>query len=236
MKVQNISENGTHVIDNSGELEINVEQGLEVSIINKINSDSFIDLHVAKDAKVKWFDVVLSEEDIVSNFSSYLDGTGSECEIKSLFFGNGTQKLNLVTRCVHRNMHTKSDIVLRGVVDGESNANCKGLVRIEENAPQSEGYQQSDILIINSEAEANSLPELEIENNDVKCSHGSTVGKVNEESIFYLMARGLSREDAVKSIVEGFLFGLLDVIKLKDVKEEVLKLLERKYAKVKVEC
>jgi len=186
-----------------------------------------INLSIGKNSIVKWIN--LSFESIQSKLIFSLDGEGCDFAYKSILFANHKQNFDVNVRAIHNAPHTKSDILIRGVVDDEAKINCKGLVRVESNAPHSEGYQKTNILTLSDDAVAKSLPELEIENNDVKCSHGATVGKVSEENLFYLMSRGLSKEEAKRQIVEGFMFEVVDYIDIKEVTDEVKKIIYEKY-------
>lgn len=107
---------------------------------------------------------------------------------------------------------TKSDMVSRGIVDDESKNIYRGKIRAEPNTKGIDGYQKHDVLILNNNAEADAIPELEIETDDVKCSHGATIGKVNKDQLFYLRSRGLSKEEATKMIIKGFFEPLIKMI------------------------
>jgi Fe-S cluster assembly protein SufD len=181
-----------------------------------------------RNSVINWTDCNLGGSFIKTEVSSLLAGEGSRTLHKSLFFGNRNQVLDMYSRSIHSAPHTFSDMVTRGAVKGNSKAIYRGLVKIKENAPKSEGYQTEDTLILDNTAEADSIPELEIDNNDVKCSHGASVGKINEEEIFYLMSRGLSKEESKKKIVNGFFFSMLDALP-KEVRGEVEKIIEGKY-------
>ncbi len=185
-----------------------------------------------KDSHLNWTDIHIGGVFVKTEITSLLSGEGSNTLHKSLFFGSGKQVLDMYARSIHDAPHTSSDMLTKGVVRGESKALYRGLVKIKAGAPHSEGYQKEDVLILDERAEANSIPELEIDNNEVKCTHGATVGNVNEEGIFYLMSRGLSREDAVRKIVEGFLFNVIDSISVEEVRNEVINTIGEKYDKV----
>ena len=99
----------------------------------------------------------------------------------------------------------------------------RGLVKINKNAPGSNGYETQDALLLSNKAEADAIPNLEINNNDVKCSHGSTVGQVDEDKLFYLMTRGLTKDEASQKIVEGYFTPVLDMFHDPNIKEQVHK-------------
>ena len=97
----------------------------------------------------------------------------------------------------------------------------RGLVRIGKNAAGSNGYEKQDALLLSDKAEADAIPNLEIHNNEVKCSHGSTVGQIDAEKMFYLMSRGLNEKEAKLKIVEGYFMPILDTFEDESVKEQI---------------
>jgi len=118
----------------------------------------------------------------------------------------------LYTKAVHFAPHTESNLFTRGVVNGTARALSRGLIAIKSNASASKGYEKQDALILSEEAEADAIPNLEIENYDVKCSHGSSVGQIDPESMYYLMSRGLSEDDAKKLIIMGYFQPVMELL------------------------
>jgi len=108
-----------------------------------------------------------------------------------------------------------------------SRALSRGLVYISKNAEQSTGYEKQDALLLSDEAEADAIPNLQIENNDVKCSHGSTIGQIDKEQLFYLMSRGLNEESAKKKIIEGYFAPVLDMMQDQDAREKLQATIEK---------
>ena len=99
--------------------------------------------------------------------------------------------------------------------------NYLGKIRMEKNSKNSDGYQKQDTLLLSEEAIANSIPELEILENEVKCSHGVTISRINEDNLFYLKSRGLNEEQAKKEIIKGFLEPLIIKINNNSIKKEI---------------
>ena len=116
----------------------------------------------------------------------------------------------------------------RGVLDGKAKNIYRGVIHIQRSAPGSDGYQKQDTLLLNPSAEADSIPQLQIDNNDVKCGHGATVGQVDKEKLFYLMSRGLSEQAARKIVVLGYFESLVFDIPLPGIAEEVRSLVEQR--------
>ena len=102
------------------------------------------------------------------------------------------------------------------------------MIRVEKDAQRTDAYQKNDDLILSDSARADSIPGLEIDANEVKAGHGSTSGQIDEEQLFYLMARGLSREEATRTIVIGFFSAVVERIPDEDLQERVLELIEAK--------
>ena len=113
-------------------------------------------------------------------------------------------------------------------MDKNSKAVFQGKIYVDSKAQHTDGYQLSKSIILDKESEFDSKPELEIYADDVKCSHGSTSGNLDEDSIFYLMSRGLSRQEAKKLLIQGFLVDAVETITNKEIKEYFLEKLQSK--------
>ena len=133
-----------------------------------------------------------------------LDKPGSSAKVLCLFFARkGT--FNLYTEVIHDAPDTFSRTLIKGVLDGEAIADYEGLVKINKGAKNADADLNEHAIVLSSGARANAIPRLEVLENEVKAGHGATVGKISEEEIFYLETRGLSRDEAKKLIVRGFL-------------------------------
>ena len=104
-------------------------------------------------------------------------------------------------------------------MQGESRIVWRGMIKVDRDAQKTDGYQRDDNLILSESARADSIPGLEIEADDVKCSHGATAGRVDDEQVFYAQARGLTRKEAVRMIVAGFFQQVFDRITVESVRE-----------------
>ncbi|MDP7324299.1 MAG: Fe-S cluster assembly protein SufD, partial [Candidatus Woesearchaeota archaeon] len=174
-----------------------------------------------KNAEVNWIDICLGTKYTKSDVITSLVDEGATAKNTVLFLGSQEQQYDLYTASLHKSPNTFSDIVTKGVLNDKSKALSRGLVRIEKNAAGSNGYETQDVLILSEKAEADAIPNLEIENNDVKCSHGSTVGQIDKDKLFYLMSRGLAESEAKMKIVEGYFTPVLDLFKDPDLKDKV---------------
>ena len=133
-----------------------------------------------------------------------IDGPGAHSEITGLYFGEADQVLDYRAFINHRAPHTTSNMFLKGAVEDASHSVFTGLIRIEEEAQRVDAYQTNRNLVLSDEAGAESVPNLEILANDVKCGHASTVGPLDADQRYYLMSRGLDRLHADRLQVRGF--------------------------------
>ncbi|MFZ4517375.1 MAG: Fe-S cluster assembly protein SufD [Microthrixaceae bacterium] len=141
-----------------------------------------------------------------------LTGRGATGNLSSIYFGDGHQMLDLRTFQEHVAPDTTSNLLFKGAVADTSHAVYSGLIRIRPHARGTNAFQTNRIVKLSEHAWAESVPNLEIENNDVHCSHASTVGPVDEDQLFYLESRGVPTEVAERLIVGGFFDEVLDTV------------------------
>lgn len=139
-----------------------------------------------------------------SNFGSHLVGPGANVELFGFLFGEAKQQFHHHTVHDHRAPHTYSNLDFKVVLKQKAQSAYTGLIRIEPDAPRSEAYQENRNLLLDEGTRAESIPELEILTDDVKCTHGATMGSLDPEHVFYLMSRGIDRAEAIRLIVGGF--------------------------------
>jgi len=142
---------------------------------------------------------------IKKRVSVSLDRRGKERKMVVVFAGRGHDRIDLDLSSIHKAPETKGGIVVRGVLRDCASARVRGLIRIEKNAKKSEDSMEGRVLLIGDKAKVDISPYLEIKNDDVKASHAVTVGVPDQEQLFYLRSRGLSEEQAVGLLVDGFL-------------------------------
>ncbi len=162
-----------------------------------------------RDATVNWIELTTGGKKTTTQITTNLNEEGATTNKTILFLGKDKQNHEINTLSVHNAPRTYSDMVTKGVLNHEAKARSKGLIKIGKNAPESRGYEKQDTLLLSKQAQANAVPDLEIHNHDVKCSHGSTVGQVDETKLFYLMSRGLDETSAKQKIVEGYFTPIL---------------------------
>ncbi len=157
-----------------------------------------------------------------------LDGNNSWGRISGLYFTHNRQHVDLDTQQNHRALRTTSDLLFKGALKNKSRTVWQGMILVEPGAQQTDGFQANRNLLLDSDSRADSIPGLEIEADDVRCTHAATVGKVDEVEIFYLMARGITREVAVKMIVEGFFDPVMQRIPFEGVRDRLGDYIDRK--------
>jgi Fe-S cluster assembly protein SufD len=145
-----------------------------------------------------------------------------------LYFGDGDQHFDHNTRQDHIAPHAKSDLLYEGALDGKARAVFRGIIKVHRGAQQTDAYQTNRNLLLSPHARADSLPNLEIEADDVRCSHGASVGQLDQEHLFYLMSRGLSRSQAERLVVLGFLGEVLSRLPMGGVAGKVTAIVEKK--------
>lgn len=185
------------------------------------------------DAVVNWLDCVFGSKVCLSETTSLLNGAGSSSNIYGLFFGCGEQKFDVHAQSVHEGVNTTSDMFVKGVLDDSAKAIYRGVLKILPSASGASGYQKEDVTLLSPKAEADSIPELRINNNNIKkCTHGASIGQVDAEKLFYLMSRGLPKKEAIKKMIEGFFAALLMKAGNEGFTDQLKKLIEAKlYAK-----
>jgi Fe-S cluster assembly protein SufD len=223
---------GLHV----GALEVFVGQGSQLRLVNIQNWDeatwhfSRERAIVGRDASLQWTVGGLGSRLAKVNQEVALVGQGAKAQVNGVMFTAGHQHLAYFTRQDHMAPHTNSDLLYKAGLKGRSRIVWKGMIRVEKDAQRTDAYQKNDNLVLSHAARADSIPGLEIEANDVRCTHGATAGRVDEEMIFYCQARGISQETAIRLIVEGFFANVYDRITIDPVRESLRHAVESKLA------
>lgn len=134
-----------------------------------------------------------------------LVGRGASVEVLGALDVKGNEKMEIEVVVIHKALKTDSDVLIRAVVKDRAKMVLRGLIKIEKGAQKTNAFLKENVLLLSDKAKAEAIPNLEIEADDVKVSHAATVGKIDEEQLFYLMSRGLKRKESEKIIVDGFL-------------------------------
>ncbi|MDP6642343.1 MAG: Fe-S cluster assembly protein SufD [Candidatus Nanoarchaeia archaeon] len=211
---------------NNSKINFSTIQNLNEESINLVTRKSNVD----KDSNFDWLDCYLGSSFTLADVTSILNGEGASSNNYSLFFGANQQNFDLCFNTIHNAPNTNSDMISKGVLNDKAKTICRGLIRIESNASGSNGFQKEDILLLSKDAEVDPIPNLEINNHDVKCSHGATVSQINDENLFYLKSRGIEEKESRKLIVNGFFEHFITKIENENLRNELKKLIGAKLA------
>jgi Fe-S cluster assembly protein SufD len=181
---------------------------------------------VERDAELDWVAGGFGSKKGKVWIQNDLTGPGATSRVTGAYFADGKQHLDYDTYQLHAAPNTTSDFAFKGALRDEATAVWRGMIRVEEDAQRTNAYQENRNLMLSPTTHAVPIPGLEILANDVRCTHGATVGQVDREQLFYLMARGLSRGEAERLIVRGFFTDVLDRIELEPVREALGEALE----------
>ncbi|MDX1944615.1 MAG: Fe-S cluster assembly protein SufD [Pirellulaceae bacterium] len=174
---------------------------------------------VGRDASLQWTIAAMGSRLAKVNQHVELAGRGAECQVNGVLFAEGKQHLSYHTLQHHAAPQCRSDFLYKSALQDKARTVWRGMIKVDPLAVQTNGYQRNDNLLLSSTARADSIPGLEIQCDDVRCTHGSTTGKVDEELIFYAQTRGLTRKEATRLIVSGFFQQIFDRITIESVRE-----------------
>jgi Fe-S cluster assembly protein SufD len=202
------SPNVEHLVD--GVVELVVHDGAHVKYLSaqehgpRTWSVVLQRAHVGRDASLRSSAVALGGDYARLRSESMLTGEGAESDLLAVYFGDHEQMLDFRTLQDHTAPHTRSDLLFKGAVEDKARSVYSGLIRLRPEAQKANAYQTNRNLVLSEGAGAESIPNLEIEANDVRCSHASTVGPIDDDQLYYLESRGITPEDAERLIVLGF--------------------------------
>jgi len=185
---------------------------------------------VGRDAELDWVAAALGGTRAKSRMESLLAGPGAHVKVTGAYYLTGREHVDYDTTQEHAAPNTTSDLAFKGVLADRSRAVWRGVIRVDKGAQKTDAYQENRNLLLSHEAHADSIPGLEIEANDVRCTHGATIGQIDKLQLFYLMSRGLSRVQAERLIVRGFFQPILDRIGSDEVRESLAAELEARMA------
>jgi Fe-S cluster assembly protein SufD len=167
---------------------------------------------IDQDATLDWVALGFGSARGKVRMETKLAGRGSSARVTGAYAGGGTQHLDYDTTQEHAAEHTTSDLAFRGVLAEHATAVWRGMIRVDPGAQQTDAFQESRNLLLSHDAHADAIPGLEIEADDVRCTHAAAVAQVDPEQLYYLRARGLSEAAAKRLVIEGFLAELIQRI------------------------
>jgi Fe-S cluster assembly protein SufD len=181
---------------------------------------------VGRDAELDWVAGGFGSKKGKTRIQNDLNGQGATSRVTGAYFADGVQHLDYDTFQEHIAPNCESDFAFKGALRDNATAVWRGMIRVEPDAQKTNAYQECRNLMLSPTAHAVPIPGLEIMANDVRCTHGATVSRVDREQLFYLMSRGLPRAEAERLVVRGFFQDVLDRIELEPVREAVTAALE----------
>jgi Fe-S cluster assembly protein SufD len=217
-------EPGTETL-HAGLVEIQVLQGASLKFVElqswgkHVWNFSHERIRVERDAQLDWIFGAIGSR-LTKNFSELdLAGQGAQGRMSGFYFTDGNQHLDHDTQQNHLAPNTTSDLLFKGALKGKSRSVWQGMIYVAPGAQKTDGYQANRNLVLSDQARADSIPGLEILADDVRCTHGATVGKLEQEPLFYLKSRGIPQNEAEKLVVEGFFDPIFQRIPFEGVRE-----------------
>jgi Fe-S cluster assembly protein SufD len=219
-------------------VELFVEQGAKLEYVSLQNLSTetwhFASHHarVERDAELDWVAGGFGSKKGKTRIQNDLSGQGATSRVTGAYFADAKQHLDYDTFQEHIAPHCTSDFAFKGALRDDATAVWRGMIRVEPDAQKTNAYQECRNLMLSPTAHAIPIPGLEIMANDVRCTHGATVSRVDREQLFYLMSRGLPRAEAERLVVRGFFQNVLDRIELEPVRKAVTAALEARIPQV----
>ena len=167
---------------------------------------------VGKDATIDWFELAANSQESFSRTTSGLAGEGAATKEIAVYLGGEGSRVDVAAKAEHHAPRTTSELAAKGVLAGDAKAVYEGVLAIGEAAAKSSAFQRQDVLLLSEEAESKASPALYISNNDVRCTHAATTGRLDSEKLFYLMARGLPQQEAERLLVKAFVWPALELL------------------------
>jgi Fe-S cluster assembly protein SufD len=222
----------------SGAAEIFAGEGAKVTYVSlqrwgrgvvHLSTDRLV---AGRDAKITTLYTALGSDVTRADVQCRLQAPGAHVDMLGVYLAEENQHFDHETLQDHIAPHASSNLLFKGSLMDEARSVFRGLIRVHPKAQRTDAYQTNRNLILSDQARADSLPNLEIAADDVRCSHAATVGQLDEEEIFYLRSRGIPKAEAMRLVIFGFFGEVLDQLELDEVRRELVQAIERKlYAK-----
>lgn len=193
---------------------------------------TFTEAQLAESSELDHFSLTLGARLSRHEITSYLNGEHAITNVNAAALLGGTQHADFTSVINHQSPHCLSRQTVKNVLGGKSRGVFQGKIHVHQIAQKTDGYQMNQALLLSPQAEINAKPELEIYADDVKCSHGATVGQLDENAMFYLRSRGLSSELARALLIEAFLMDALAQISKEEIREIFVASMQSKQAEI----
>jgi len=183
---------------------------------------------VGRDGRIEWALGQMNDGNTISENITNLKGDGSFADSKTVTVGRGEQKQNITTKIIHFGKNSEGTILNHGVVKDQATSIFNGIGKIEHGATKSNAEQTSRILMLSDNARGDANPILLIDEDDVMAGHAASVGRIDPVQLYYLMSRGIQKEEAERLIVHGFLKPVVNELAIENVKNQLVEVIERK--------
>jgi Fe-S cluster assembly protein SufD len=187
---------------------------------------------LARDASLEWVALGFGSARGKVRMETKLAGEGSSARVTGAYAGTGRQHLDFDTTQEHAGEHTFSDLAFRGVLAGRATSVWRGMIRVDPGAQHTDAFQENRNLLLSGKAHADAIPGLEIEADDVRCTHAAAVAQIDAEQLYYLRARGLGEDDAKRLIIDGFLGALVERAPQGPTREALAAAIERRLEEI----
>jgi len=205
------------VVKENSKVEFKSIQNLGKNVYNFIKRKG----HVGRSASLLWVDCCIGSKFTQNNTRTYIEGEGGESRSWGVAYGDQNQCYDINGETIHLASRTTSDMMAKVVLNDKAKTIYRGLVKINPGAKNCEGYQQEHTILLSQDAQANTVPNLEIENNEVKCSHGATITQIDKDKLFYMMSRGMNEITAKRTIIEGFFDPVIVSVEDEELRDEI---------------
>ncbi|WP_404468861.1 Fe-S cluster assembly protein SufD [Sutcliffiella horikoshii] len=183
---------------------------------------------VGRDATLEWALGLMNDGDTISENVTNLMGDGSVGDTKTVVVGRGEQKQNFTTKVVHFGKNSDGQILKHGVMKDSASSVFNGIGKIEHGASKSNAEQESRVLMLSEKARGDANPILLIDEDDVTAGHAASAGRIDPLQLYYLMSRGISKKEAERLVIHGFLAPVVNQLPIESVKNQLIDVIERK--------
>lgn len=188
--------------------------------------------HLDRDASIDWITLGFGSASGKIRMETKLAGDGSSAKVTGFYAGYESQHLDFDTTQEHAAEHTSSDLAFRGLLEDQATAVWRGMIEVDPGAQRTDAFQESRNLLLSKQAHADAIPGLEIEADDVRCTHAAAIAQIDETQVFYLMSRGLTRKAATRIVIDGFMQALVERLDKGRLHDAVSEALERRLEKI----
>jgi len=233
-----ISTGETGYLSHFGEIYLDYGSKLNYGDIEGLGSRFYLTsrkyYHVGSSAELTSSFIWMGAKLVHSRVNTFLDGEGANVEDTEVFYGSNRQHFDLNSNLRHNVPHTKGFALMQGLLTDRARGVLQGMIRIEHDARGTNSYLEEHALLLSKKAHADAEPALEILTDDVRASHSATVTRIEDEKVFYLQSRGLSKKEATKLIARGFLEPVYEKVRLDYLRTRLDQLFETKWKEIKM--